>query len=46
MFFAFYGFTIACMIVAKNGWCNAIFAAVIPDLTFLALGIRAFFKQR
>lgn len=46
MFFAFYGFTIACMIVAKNGWVNPIAAAVAPDVVFLALGVRAFIKQR
>lgn len=46
MFFAFYGFTIACMIIAKNGWCNAIVAALAPDIVFLALGVRAFLKQR
>ena len=46
MFFAFYGITIACMIVAKNGWCNPILGAVLPDVLFLGLGIRAFYRQR
>ena len=46
MFFAFYGVTIACMIIAKNGWCNPIAAAFAPNILFLALGVRAFLKQR
>ena len=46
MFFAFYGVTIGCMIVAKNGWVNPVVGAVFPDVLFLALGIQAFHKQR
>ena len=46
MYFAFYGFTIGCMIVAKNGWCNPILAAVAPCLLFLVLGVRSFYHQR
>lgn len=46
MYFAFYGFTIIMMIVAKNGWCPPILAAVLPAALFLLLGIRAFLKQR
>ena len=46
MFFGFYGVTIGCMIVAKNNWCPAVLAAVAPDVLFLALGVRAFLKQR
>ncbi len=46
MFFAFYGFTIGCMIIAKNGWFNPVAAAILPDILFLALGVRAFLKQR
>ena len=46
MFFAFYGVTIGCMVVAKNGWCNPILGAVLPDVVFLGLGIRAFYRQR
>ena len=45
-FFAFYGVTIGCMIVAKNGWCNPILGAVLPDAVFLVLGVRAFYRQR
>lgn len=46
MYFAFYGVTIGCMIVAKNGWCNPILGAVLPGVVFLALGVRSFFRQR
>lgn len=46
MYFSFYGVTIAGMVAAKNGWCNPVFAAVAPDVIFLVLGVRAFFKQR
>lgn len=46
MYFAFYGVTIGFMVVAKNGWCPAIPAAVLPIIVFLALGIRSFRNQR
>lgn len=46
MFFSFYGVTIGCMIVAKNGVFNPVFWAVLPDVLFLFLGIRAFRRQR
>lgn len=46
LYFAFYGFTIAMMIVAKNGWCPPVPAAVAPAVVFLALGVRSFVKQR
>lgn len=46
MYFSFYGLTIACMVVAKNGWCDPVFGAVLPDAVFLALGIYSFVKQR
>jgi len=46
MYFAFYGFTIGCMVVGKNGWCPPILAAVLPAVVFLVLGIRSFVKQR
>lgn len=46
MFFSFYGVTIGCMVVAKNGWCNPILAAVLPAVIFLILGARAFYRQR
>jgi len=46
LYFAFYGFTIGMMVVAKNGWFPAIPAALLPDALFLFFGIRAFLKQR
>ena len=46
MYFAFYGLTIAMMVLAKNGWFPAIAAAVLPAVVFLVLGVRAFLKQR
>ncbi len=46
MFFAFYGLTIACMAFVSHGLLHPIVAALLPDVVFLALGIRAFRKQR
>ena len=46
MYFAFYGLTIAMMVLAKNGWFPVVPAAILPDLVFLALGVRAFRRQR
>ena len=46
MYFAFYGVVIAFMVIAKNGWCNPILGAVLPFVLFLAVGIRAFIRQR
>ena len=46
MYFAFYGTTIGFMVLAKNGWCQPVVAAILPGALFLALGIRAFLKQR
>jgi len=46
LYFAFYGVTILMMVLAKNGWCPAIPAALLPDVLFLVLGIRAFLRQR
>ena len=46
MYFSFYGLTIAMMVVAKNGWLPPVVAALLPDVVFLVLGVRAFFKQR
>ena len=46
LYFAFYGTTIGMMILAKNGWCPPVAAAIFPDALFLALGIRAFWRQR
>ena len=46
MYFAFYGLVIGGMVLAKNGWCPPAIAAVMPHVVFLALGIRAFMRQR
>ncbi len=46
LFFAFYGVTILCMVLAKNGWCPPLLAAFFPCALFLFLGVRAFLKQR
>ncbi|MBO7721588.1 MAG: LptF/LptG family permease [Kiritimatiellae bacterium] len=46
MYFAYYGLTIAMMVVAKNGWFPPIPAAVLPPAAVLAFGVRAFVKQR
>ena len=46
MYFSFYGLTIACMVVAKNGWCPPLLGAVLPAAVFLFLGTRSFLKQR
>ncbi len=46
MFFAFYGLTIGCMVFVDKGWFPPIPAALLPDIVFLVLGIRAFRKQR
>ena len=46
MYFSFYGLTILLMVAAKNGWVPPVPAAVLPQVVFLALGVRAFLKQR
>lgn len=46
LYFSYYGVLIGGMVVAKNGWCPAIVAAVLPNVLFLAVGVRAFLKQR
>ena len=46
MYFSFYGLTIACMVVAKNGWCPPVLGAVLPAVVFLFLGTRSFLRQR
>lgn len=42
LYFAFYGLTIFMMVLAKNGWFPVVPAALLPDIVFLALGVRAF----
>ena len=46
MFFAFYALTLGCMAAASKGWVPPIPAALLPDAVFLALGLRAFRRQR
>lgn len=46
MYFSFYGLTIGCMVVAKNGWCPPVLGAVLPDVVFLVLGIRSFMRLK
>ena len=46
MFFAFYGLTIMCMVLAGCGWLAPFPAAILPDLVFLALGVHLFWKNR
>ena len=46
MYFAFYGLTIAMMVLAKNGWFPPIPAAILPAAVFLVLGVRSFLRQR
>lgn len=46
MYFSFYGVVIAGMVLAKNGWCPPVLAALLPYALFLALGIRSFMRQR
>ena len=46
MFFAFYGLTILCMVLAARGWLAPFPAAILPDLVFLVLGVRLFWKNR
>ena len=46
LFFAFYGSVIGCMVCANEGWLNPVLAAVMPYVVFLALGVRAFNRQR
>ena len=45
-YFAFYGLTIAMMVLAKNGWFPPVPAAILPAAVFLMLGVRAFVRQR
>ena len=46
MFFAFYAFTIGCLVLARLGYLPAIPAAFLPDVVFLAVGIVLFHRQR
>ena len=46
LFFSFYGVTVGGMVLSRNGLCPPVLAAVFPVLLFLALGLRAFLKQR
>lgn len=46
MFFGFYGMTIGFMVLAKEGLCPAIPAAILPNVIFFVWGIHSFMKQR
>ena len=46
MFFAFYGLTIVCMILAKRGLCPPLLAAILPDVVFFGIGGWLFWRQR
>lgn len=46
MFFTFYGFTILCMVLAGCGWLAPFPAAVLPNIVFLFLGMRLFWRNR
>lgn len=46
MFFAFYGLTILCMVLAARGLLTPLPAALLPDVVFFALGCRLFWKNR
>jgi LPS export ABC transporter permease LptG len=46
MFFAFYGITIGCMILANTGYVPPIPAAILPHAVFLTIGWRLFRKHR
>ena len=46
MFFAFYAFTIGCLVLSRTGYLPAIPAAFLPDAVFLAIGICLFHRQR
>ena len=43
---AFYGLTIACMILAKRGMFPPLLAATLPDLVFFGIGCHLFWRQR
>ena len=46
MFFAFYGLTILCMVLAGCGWLAPFPAAILPNLVFVVLGMRLFWRNR
>ena len=46
MFFSFYAFTIAFMVLAKKGLCPAPVAALAPDAVFTCVGLWLFHRQR
>ena len=46
LFFSFYGAVIGCMVCANEGWLNPALAAVLPYVLFLAMGVKAFNKQK
>ena len=46
MFFLFYVLTVGCMVLSRIGYMNALVAAFLPDLVFLAIGSYLFHRQR
>ena len=46
MFFAFYALTVGCMVLSRLGYMNAVVAAFLPDVVFLAIGVNLFYRQR
>jgi len=46
LFFSFYGAVIGGMVCADCGWLPPFAAAALPHAAFLALGARAFYRQR
>lgn len=46
MFFAFYALTVGCMVLSRIGYMNAIVAAFLPDMVFIAIGVYLFHRQR
>ncbi len=46
MFFMFYGLTIICTVLAVYGWLAPFPAAILPNLVFLVLGVRLFWRNR
>ena len=46
MFFMFYALTVGCMVLSRIGYMNAVLAAFLPDVAFLAIGVWLFHRQR
>lgn len=46
LFFAFYAFTLLAMACEKKGWLPPLAAVLLPDVVFLAVGLRGLWRQR